>query len=633
VISEAAYDARGRLNKTVFASGVVSTAVYDVMDRVTSLETKGATKTFQSLSYSYDRVGNMLRIADALRSEGPLSGNRQFQYDSLYRLTGGQGANKTWSYEYELDGRFKSTATAGAYTYDTGHRAKTIGGAAYRYDKAGNVLERPDSKQEFDAKGRLTSVTAKDGTAVKYRYDFTGTRAVKESDGPAGKHRVVYVDRVSEERDGELVNYVFLGAKRVAKLGGPRPVSLAAAILGRLPVALAALSVIGFAIAVAAQAARRMRRRARPAVALATALAFCSFTIHGCSNGQEGTAPLGAVYYHDDHLGGMVVQTDDQGALVSEAAYDPFGVSLASSSEPYGFTGMELERESGLYDFKARAYDPVIGRFISADPAVVGTPELAAQSSRSIDPYSYANGNPLRYVDPDGRFPQLAVFALVVATLAAIATLALNTHTKNRQVEREWNAAQAEFENRTAEMTSCGPDNAEYADALAKRSQTEAQLREQVDEMNGQIRDFVIVGAAAGLEGARMRGGTKGSAVVARGATAQGLGFGKDDLVLGLNKGGALKRWTAANGGKTFGEFDVPGNNFSEQIQAAMRKATAIRVNLDGVNPALANDALNENREPINGYTNYELYLLKSDPDLLNKTTFYKNNTEAPKPF
>jgi len=64
----------------------------------------------------------------------------------------------------------------------------------------------------------------------------------------------------------------------------------------------------------------------------------------------------------------------------------------------------------------ARYYDPVVGRFISTDP--VGFDE---QNVHSFNRYAYANNNPYRYVDPDGRTPQAAQ-AMFRATFA-LATL------------------------------------------------------------------------------------------------------------------------------------------------------------------------------------------------------------------
>ncbi|KMT64156.1 hypothetical protein XM47_15920 [Catenovulum maritimum] len=51
---------------------------------------------------------------------------------------------------------------------------------------------------------------------------------------------------------------------------------------------------------------------------------------------------------------------------------------------------------------QARYYDPVIGRFYSNDP--VGSVEFLAKGNiQGFNRYAYANNNPYKYVDPDGR--------------------------------------------------------------------------------------------------------------------------------------------------------------------------------------------------------------------------------------
>ncbi|WP_242343476.1 toxin TcdB middle/N-terminal domain-containing protein [Anaeromyxobacter terrae] len=420
VISRIDHDARGRATRLEYASGTVSTARYDEMDRVAGLETVAGGRTVQSASYGYDRVGNLLQISDALRASGTLSAGRAYGYDDLYRLVSGTGADRTWSYAYHPDGRFASRSDLGVYAYGAAHQATDVAGKAYRFDQAGNVVERPGSVQTFDAKGRLKTITMDDGTEVRFRYDYTGARIVKSTDGPGGAHRTVYVDRLAEERDGALVDYVFAGDRRVAKLGGPRPEPVAAGTLTALPPILglgAALSVLA---ALALSLARTTRRRFRPAVALATAFAFLSVTTAGCStHGDASAGPevLAAVYYHGDHLGGVAVQTDEQGAVVAETAFDPFGGELASSTEPYAFTGKERDPETGLYDFGARVYDPALGRFLSPDPAVLADPELAVGDPQLLDVYAYARNTPTGYVDPDGRLPHILVGALIGAAI------------------------------------------------------------------------------------------------------------------------------------------------------------------------------------------------------------------------
>lgn len=57
------------------------------------------------------------------------------------------------------------------------------------------------------------------------------------------------------------------------------------------------------------------------------------------------------------------------------------------------FTGREYDRESGLYYYRARYYDPVAGRFVSRDP--IGQVD-------SVNLYQYGKNNPVRYLDPTG---------------------------------------------------------------------------------------------------------------------------------------------------------------------------------------------------------------------------------------
>ena len=64
----------------------------------------------------------------------------------------------------------------------------------------------------------------------------------------------------------------------------------------------------------------------------------------------------------------------------------------------YTFTGQEDDDELGLYNYKARLYDPVLGRFISPD-SIVPNPE----DPQSFNRYSYCLNNPLKYTDPSGH--------------------------------------------------------------------------------------------------------------------------------------------------------------------------------------------------------------------------------------
>ena len=100
-------------------------------------------------------------------------------------------------------------------------------------------------------------------------------------------------------------------------------------------------------------------------------------------------------YHHSDHLGTSELISDSLGNVVWHADYDAFGnllnVSGYQSFAPF-FTGKFFDKTTGLYYFNARWYHCELGRFSSQDPARDG-----------MNWYNYCRGNPLKFVDPDGR--------------------------------------------------------------------------------------------------------------------------------------------------------------------------------------------------------------------------------------
>jgi len=104
-------------------------------------------------------------------------------------------------------------------------------------------------------------------------------------------------------------------------------------------------------------------------------------------------------YIHQDSLGSTSVVTDSAGAQYGYTRYYPYGSTRDSGGSldtDKKFTGQRLDT-TGLYYYGARYYDPVIGRFISAD---LLTPD--ASDPQSLNRYSYVVNNPLKFADPSG---------------------------------------------------------------------------------------------------------------------------------------------------------------------------------------------------------------------------------------
>ncbi|MFH0820479.1 MAG: RHS repeat-associated core domain-containing protein [Candidatus Peregrinibacteria bacterium] len=124
-------------------------------------------------------------------------------------------------------------------------------------------------------------------------------------------------------------------------------------------------------------------------------------------------------FFLTDQLGNITTALDADGNIVEQRDYLPFGDDRVnepteSAKTDYGFTGKEKDDETGLYYYGARYYDPLIGRFISQDPLLLGEGDQSLESvvanPQALNPYSYTFNNPVKYVDPTGRIPRDASF-------------------------------------------------------------------------------------------------------------------------------------------------------------------------------------------------------------------------------
>jgi RHS repeat-associated protein len=113
-------------------------------------------------------------------------------------------------------------------------------------------------------------------------------------------------------------------------------------------------------------------------------------------------------YYHTDAQGSVravTKQVNGQWQVVARYDFMPFGEETAAQApSPFNrlFTGKEKDQETGQDYFGARYYRAGIGRFTTVDP------ELRIKDAL-VDPqkwnrYAYVQNDPLRYVDPDGRY-------------------------------------------------------------------------------------------------------------------------------------------------------------------------------------------------------------------------------------
>jgi RHS repeat-associated protein len=123
-----------------------------------------------------------------------------------------------------------------------------------------------------------------------------------------------------------------------------------------------------------------------------------------------------------DRQGSIVDLVDEGGTVLNHFVYDSFGSRTQTSSVEfrYGYTGRELDRETGLYYYRARYYAPTTGRFISEDPMGFGAGDTNL--------YRYVFNSPTNATDPSGEvfFIPFLIAAAEVAVTGALALGAFN---------------------------------------------------------------------------------------------------------------------------------------------------------------------------------------------------------------
>ncbi len=147
----------------------------------------------------------------------------------------------------------------------------------------------------------------------------------------------------------------------------------------------------------------------------------------GGSASSGSTRITGMYFYHPDHLGSITMITDGNGNVLaggerggkSHITYKPYGEILRTDSygpdiTKFKYTGQEEDRESGLYYYKARYYDAILGRFISNDGMVF--PEKEQGMNRQM----YVEGNPMMWRDVSGNKISTSLSWAIMGAMGAL---------------------------------------------------------------------------------------------------------------------------------------------------------------------------------------------------------------------
>ena len=395
LVSDIGYNADGQVMQELAGNGVRTTLTYRPEDG--RLQERRAKKDggedLQRLSYEYDRMGNVLSIEDqalpiryfANQRIDPIS---RFTYDSLYQLS-------------EATGWEAGAATQGPESLDRNHPAALSNyRQSYRYDESGNLLE-------------LTHVGARSGRKLKaarfsnrclpYRDDVPPTEEeIAAAFDPRGNLRaleagrsltwnlrnqlqsVTPVERASGLND--LEQYVYDGdEQRVRKTRSSR--TNARGIVDEVRY------LPGLELRDDTATGRQLH------VIIAGGGLNSVRVLHWQSPPPHGSNDHYR-YTITDHLGSTSLELAEDGRIVSQEIFHPFGETAWSkdtevSYKTIRYSGKERDA-TGVYYYGYRYYDPRLQRWLNPDPA---------GAIDGHNRYRAMRNNPVIYRDSDGRKP------------------------------------------------------------------------------------------------------------------------------------------------------------------------------------------------------------------------------------
>jgi RHS repeat-associated protein len=319
---------------------VNSSHTYDAASRLTRMVHQQGANVISNQTWVYNMVARITQVTSP-------DGTSAYSYDNTDQVTAVDHSYQTdEAYLYDANGNRRNTG----YVTTTNNRLQSGAGYTYAYDNEGNRLKRTKTTEvtdyTWDYRNRLTKVETKSGTRVtksaSYIYDVFDRRIARSMypDGlptipPVAERRFVY------DRDHILLSFDNNNNLTHRYLYGP----------------------------------------------------VLDMVLADESNGN-------ILWTLADNLGTVRDLVSSGGVVQNHRKYDSFG-NLTSQSNAgiptrFGYTGREWDADTGLYFYRSRYYDPLVGRFISED--------LIGFAAGDTNLYRYVGNSPVNAIDPMGLF-------------------------------------------------------------------------------------------------------------------------------------------------------------------------------------------------------------------------------------
>jgi RHS repeat-associated protein len=367
------YDEQSRLRYKMFSNGVKTKYSYNDMGLLFELAHSDKDGMLDRYVYTYDNMLNKISIEKYRRGLAEESGQYQYTYDALSRLTDVAKDDKpikTYGYD-EFGNR--------SFMLDKGIRTD------YTYNQLNQLLHLRNVKQNqdftYDARGNLTQILEKG--RLKNIYEFS----------PLNRMTKVIND------NGQTADYKYNGL-------GQR-VGMIITDLNSMRIAnrLNPVKNISYVLDLTKQYHNLLQKSEDEQI---KNYIWDQNVVAESDSGESN-------FYLQDELGSPLRFTGTDGTLMDSYAYDEFGndpIGNQGVMQPFGFTGYRFDSVAQIYFAQAREYMPETGRFAAKDThwnpnnmIYVDNNDLVPDTNairQSANLYVYCLNNPILFTDPLG---------------------------------------------------------------------------------------------------------------------------------------------------------------------------------------------------------------------------------------
>lgn len=415
MMAETVYDAKNLRQRVLLGNDVEIRYHYDPetfrLHRLLSRQTAGP-KVYQDIAYTYDPVGNLVRLADRAQPFAAIPAQSDYTYDALYQLktAGGRVHQALLRHDYlRATGTRHITLNNGAaverytrdYTYDIAGNIETVKhiGASQQWtrslwtsptsnrslprdDPNGNPVANPE--QRFDENGNCVFLPHLRSLEWNYRNMIS---------------KAVIIDRSAQGKADDAEFYVYGGdGLRVRKLT-QRVVDVANNTIELTE----KIYLDGCEIKRRTLGGQEVLKRFTSIIGDGkNTVALIHHWEKDSQARETGDTSVKKIHYQlPNHLGSAALELDDSGDIITYEEYFPYGGTSFMAGpnsrdialKDYRYSGKERDDFSGLYYFGYRYYAHWIGGWLSPDP-------LGPEDSENL--YLFIHNNPINLVDPNG---------------------------------------------------------------------------------------------------------------------------------------------------------------------------------------------------------------------------------------